>query len=403
MTLMAPVAAAQADALDHWTTNQVSTNYFGLRCVAYGQGRYVAFGEYSDWGAILSSEDGIHWTLRNDGNGPAGSGLSFPIGLVYTGDKFFALGGFGSSGVSSNGIDWTIVRDGLGQLGMYGQGCGVTYGASRYVAVGKGLYGATDTVFVSTDGITWTVPYSGLPAGAVVGDIAYGAGLFVAKGINSGGVNDSEHIYTSTSGLLGWTQRSIPGGQFISFCRDLFVVPFGSGTNLLSADGRNWAVLGTGLTNAISKPIYANGLFMARAGAYLATSSDGTNWFQYAHPLPGTTYSGMSDIATDGTRLVTVSSVQTNWPSGFYSFNSFAYCSEVLAGVRMATTPQPQLVLSGLVGRSYRIEATDTLPTSAPGTWQPLTTVQLPTTPWVWTDPAANSSPQRFYRTVLLP
>jgi hypothetical protein len=32
---------ARADALDNWTTNQVSTNYFGLDCVVYGNGREV--------------------------------------------------------------------------------------------------------------------------------------------------------------------------------------------------------------------------------------------------------------------------------------------------------------------------------------------------------------------------
>src|ERR1041384_7150020 len=40
------LSPAFADALDNWTTNQVSTNYFGLDHVAYAKGRYVAYGWY---------------------------------------------------------------------------------------------------------------------------------------------------------------------------------------------------------------------------------------------------------------------------------------------------------------------------------------------------------------------
>src|ERR1051326_9393485 len=87
---MAGVFSCHAGIMDHWTTELVSSNHIGLDFVAFGQGRYVAYGEYSDWGAIMSSEDGINWTLRDDGGGFSGSGLSYSIGLSYAGGKFFA-------------------------------------------------------------------------------------------------------------------------------------------------------------------------------------------------------------------------------------------------------------------------------------------------------------------------
>src|SRR5437016_7862581 len=69
------------DILQHWTTNQVSS-VAGMDCVIYANGRYVAYGEYSDFGLILSSEDAKTWTVRSDGGpGPSSSGLSYAVGL----------------------------------------------------------------------------------------------------------------------------------------------------------------------------------------------------------------------------------------------------------------------------------------------------------------------------------
>ena len=93
-----------ADALDTWTTNQVSTN-FGLTDITYGNGRYVAVGQYpgNDSGAILSSDDGLTWTPRNFNN------LSDPTfdlyGVAYGAGTFVAVGFYGSIYASTNGID----------------------------------------------------------------------------------------------------------------------------------------------------------------------------------------------------------------------------------------------------------------------------------------------------------
>jgi hypothetical protein len=136
--LSLPTSQAEADALDNWTTNQVSTNHFGLNCVVYRNGHYVAYGGYSDYGVIMTSEDGTKWTLRSDGSGPSGSGLSYSVSLLYTGGRFFALGGFGSSGMSVDGTNWTI----FGGPGAWTSGA--AYGDSKYVAVGRDFNSFTD-------------------------------------------------------------------------------------------------------------------------------------------------------------------------------------------------------------------------------------------------------------------
>jgi len=369
------LSQALADPLDNWTTNQVSTNSFCLDCVVYGNGRYVAYGEYLDWGVIMTSEDGINWALRLDGKTNS-SGFSFSIALVYTGNRFFALGGFGASAVSTNGADWTAFShyaiDPNGGLFT-----SVAYGNARHVMVGGGAY-------TSTDAVTWTAHP---PQGGVV-DIAFGASKFVAIG-NPG------HIYTSAIGS-SWTDRPILGGNKISFCNGNFLVPYGPGTNLISSDGISWATVNTGITGFLGKVTFANGLFMSRAGVYLATSTDGTNWIQYPQALPG------YQIATDGTRLVTVGGTYLGGPNP-NSYNGYTYYSDTLVSVGITNTPPAQIVLSGLVGRSYRIEYVDALLSAGSNSWQTLTTLQPPSTPYLFTDTTATNSSQRFYRGVLLP
>jgi hypothetical protein len=181
-------------------------------------------------------------------------------------------------------------------------------------------------------------------------------------------------------------------------------VPFNDKTNLLSVLGVNWILKATGLTNMLGVVTYGNGIFMAqcgisRSGSYLATSIDGTNWFQYAKQLPN--YCPINDtsdfdvsLATDGTRLVTGSA------TGSFYYNAFIYTSDPLVGVRMTNNPSPKIAVSGLVGRNYQIQSTDAL--GAGNSWRTNATFQLTNTPFVWTDTTATNS-ARFYRGVLLP
>src|ERR1051325_8230893 len=102
-TVLVPITAffgfeSRADILESWTTNHIST-VAAIDCVVFGKGRYVAYGETSDYGYLYSSDDGFNWTPRTSESVPAQ--LSYARSLVYCGGKFFALGGFGTYGTSS--------------------------------------------------------------------------------------------------------------------------------------------------------------------------------------------------------------------------------------------------------------------------------------------------------------
>ena len=88
--------SVSADALDNWSTNPVGTNVFWLNKVAYGRGGYVAVGwSCSDFGIVLTSEDGWNWTERANGCSPFQSPLGL-IGLTH-GEGTFVAVGFGST------------------------------------------------------------------------------------------------------------------------------------------------------------------------------------------------------------------------------------------------------------------------------------------------------------------
>ena len=62
----------------------------------------------------------------------------------------------------------------------------------------------------------------------------------------------------------------------------------------------------------------------------------------------------------------------------------------------------PGVTISGVVGRSYRIEATPSLEET--NVWAPVATFTLPKTRYTWVDESSSSSSaKRFYRAVLLP
>jgi len=386
----------RADILDNWTVIQPITyswwaNNFYMDGIVYGNGCYVATANYQDGERIYSSSDGMNWVVRRDAGGP------FGLNLNYANGRFLGLGGYASVVISADGTNWAVTSLPTVPNPIYVNGYSsfgdITYGNGIYVEVGD--ISGVGNIYTSTDGTNWTSRTSSPAPGGHISSVAYGANLFVAIGSNDG------LEYTaggSAHGVTVWTRRSIPGGSLISYNNGLFMVSLTAGTNLLSTDGINWTPKYTGLTKLLGRVFYANGLFLARevSGYYLATSSDGTNWFQYPQHIPGYNSAFISNLATDGTHIATTDSVTLS-----NNVNGYIYLSDPLASVRMTNTPLPQVALSGLVGRNYQIQSADIL-TSGPNNWRTNVTLQLTNTPTVWND-ATAPNPQRFYRGMLMP
>ena len=391
--LMSAYSDVRADILDHWTTNQIATNGFGFHHIVYGNGIYVAVGEAGDSGGFYTSSDGFNWALQySEPN-------SWGVNLKYSNGRFGCVGpglGSGVADISANGTNWSTI---FGLTSPQDITYGYDYNANGvYVVVGANY------IKTSPDGSSWTQnTISPSAAGPIVSVAADEYGDFIAMGNNDGYV-----YYNGSVGNSSWIRDTISGGNKVSYANGLFFVPLNNGTNLIFYDGV-WTAKATGLTNKMGAVTYSHGMFMAQcgissSGSYLATSPDGTNWFQYPKLLPNAC--GIYDtsdfdlsVATDGYRLVTGSSVQTN--SGLPNrFNSFVYTSDPLVGIRLTNTPVMNIALSGLVGRKYQVQSIDAL--GVGNTWRTNAILQLTNTPFVWTDNTATNS-ARFYRGVLLP
>jgi hypothetical protein len=387
--------SARADALDNWTRSQVVTNPIGyqglgLGGVAYGNGRYVAVGQYSgdDNGVIQTSEDGVNWTMRTSQNYSVldlydvtfGNGVFVAVGWDY----------FGGNNIyhSTNGINWTPHTTAIANVNR------VTFGGGVFVAVGDGALispssGYTNSrIYISPNGTTWTARNDGGPplgSYSPMRDVAYGAGQFVA-------VDDSHHFYTST-GISAWTRTTdIRAGSGVSFCNGLFIVPSGPGTNLVSTDGLSWSLLTNTTAALFRRVLYAGGNYLALSSSNAFTSTDGTNWVQ-RNLQPAAEVSLWGGVF--GAR---------NFVAVGYTFPSspslpVVYTSDPFVTVNMNQGFPPQLKVSGLLGRSYRIESlADVRSTN----WQTLGSFTLTNSPTIWPDATATNA-SRFYRAVLLP
>jgi hypothetical protein len=264
----------------NWT-GQVSGTSAELTGVAYGNGTFVAVG---GGGTILTSQDGMSWTRQT-------SGTSNPLnGVAYGNGTFVAVGWGGAILTSPDGVTWTAQVSGTSNPLN-----GVAYGNNTFVAVGEG-----GAILTSPDGVTWTPRTSGTSNGLL--GVTYGDGLFVAVGW--GGA-----ILTSQDGVT-WTQQTSGTSYGLDgvtygidlFGSGLFVAVGVDGTILTSPDGVIWTERASGTSDWLWGVAYGNGRFVAVGNrGTILTSPDGVIWRAQtsvtSYPLNGVTYGNGTFVA----------------------------------------------------------------------------------------------------------
>jgi hypothetical protein len=270
-----------------WTTVDVRSIFYNknntgddyIYAIAYGNNRYVAFGDIDKMG---TSTDGVKWTAL-DANKIFGK--SIPIAMTFGGGKFVAGSSDGRIATSTDGLTWTIVDvSKIFGTGGYGVSA-IAYGNNKFVAGGT-----NGKIATSTDGTKWTA----VDASKIFGDtgqcirsIAYGNGRFVA-------VDYIFRMGTSTNGTT-WTATDISkissvygsGGKYglggnIVYGNGKFVVA-GIGIST-STNGTNWTAAVdiskiAGSDSHISGIAYGNNKFVAIcANGKALTSTDGITW-----------------------------------------------------------------------------------------------------------------------------
>jgi len=132
-----------AHSLDFWppSTPQTQNSLYGVTFSA-DQGLFVAVGEV---GTILTSPDGVNWSVRSSGT------VNWLGGITYGNGKFVTVGAYGTILTSSLGTTWHTETS----LNTHHLN-GIAFGNSTYVAVG-----VDGTILTSSDAATWGTVTSG--------------------------------------------------------------------------------------------------------------------------------------------------------------------------------------------------------------------------------------------------
>lgn len=257
----APIVASSPTVHDLWG-------------ICYAGGQFVAVGT---GGTIITSPNGLVWTLRNSG---------FPtrwlLGVGYGNGLYVAVGEGGLILTSPDAIAWTARNTVGNQLNA--------------VAYGDGMFMAVDhqaRVRTSADGITWPPP--GASVDPYLRGLLYHAPYFVAVG---------ENRIRFGPTFLGPTRILPDGGtlEAIAFGRDTYVAA-GNGVAYTSPDAEIW-------TRQIATPgaagrgmVFFNNQFVAVGdGGAISTSFDATAWTNRGSGTSQTLYA----IAASPTQAIAV-------------------------------------------------------------------------------------------------
>ena len=266
-------------------TNVTTTAAASLMC--YGGGKFLAgypatetTAPFSSW--VFSSTDGMTWTDYTT--------LDTDLGTQCIG---YALGNYIAAGngliqTSTDAITWGATSSVVAKWPM----TSISEGFGRAIITGD--YGI---IASSTDLSTWD--YTPLANGATLVSCATTSTIAIAVG-NPAQPNLPAPIEISPDGLFWGTPApsigttSVFGGPVLSYDGSRFIGCGATQAPFTSTDGVYWGCM----TNQISivNP-YAilkggNGEYvLTGSGGYIATSTDGQNWFQYATGIFGNVWS----------------------------------------------------------------------------------------------------------------
>lgn len=310
-SVITPVNAFATPDVTAWTSHS-SPGGNGWSDIVYGNGVFVAVAESGDGQRVMTSNDGINWTLRT----PIAEALQWKS-VTFGSGIFVAVSSGNDVITSSDGITWTR-RTPSSRINWWS----VTYGGGVFVAVAGS--GAGNRVMTSVDGIIWTGRTASVSAQWT--GVTYGNGLFVAVGWN-------DKVMTSPDGFT-WTTRTAAGlgadWNDITYGNGTFVAVAQSGDVMRSTNGTTWidsaapgSVLvavnfGDGYFVALDQNVIVTDRFETIDGVtvvvatdivraqfqQLLTSTDGRVWTNRTAPYE----SYWSSVAYGGERFVAVSS-----------------------------------------------------------------------------------------------
>lgn len=257
--------------------------------IIHVDGRFLAAGGAANTGQtiLLSSTDGATWS---DVTPPSGQVLGILVHLAQGNGNYVVVGG-GSQGflftgrpnpnssggvfVSSDGLDWTVPPNAALDRRE------IAFGQGQFVSVSGSTPQGWSPVGRSPDGANWSSNFSAFRTGDFALSIGFGAGRFVAVGTDG-------MIYSSEDGELWTGRRSGPAvGTFgfyglESFEGRLLAAGYTEGV-AESTHGRSWTLLEPPFSIATKALRHQGGQWVmvggwASGNADIAVSPDGRDW-----------------------------------------------------------------------------------------------------------------------------
>jgi hypothetical protein len=301
-----PSEIPRIDPLNNWHWRNPLPHGLDIADVAYGKGTFVAVG---DQGAIVTSFDGVTWTVVPSSGSKASLG-----GVAFGNGKFVAVGSVAEPGhdrlhgcilTSSDGTNWKVSVKRMNEP-LYS----VAFLNNEFMVVG-----GSNCVYTSSDGNVWSSRIVG--RASFLSAVTYGGGIYVAVGYyeeNADGLNSRGCIFTSPDGKE-WTER-VSGTRWslgsVAYGNGTFVV---SGSQLLtSADGITWTPIEGG--EWPGGVLFAKGHFIGLGREKLFSSIDGRTWETRAvvpYFVTGIAYAGERFFAVGRTGILYLSSDGLNW------------------------------------------------------------------------------------------
>jgi len=173
--------------------------------LAYGSNTFVGVGSGGNQTPplIITSQDGVSWTVRDSGVLVPGTTFGPNLfGVQFLRDRFFAVGNYGTILSSPDGATWATNSTASQTLLL-----DVTFGNNTFVAAGLRRSLADSTILTSQDGVIWT--NRGSPGEVDLYSVTFGKNAFVAVG-NLGNDPDLRRWRVVDSKALrpNWSQSS---------------------------------------------------------------------------------------------------------------------------------------------------------------------------------------------------
>ena len=278
-----PAVVMNSTSGSSWIELSSTTCEDGLNAVTYGNGLYVAVG---DFGSIVVSTDTTNWTaVTPDRRGCMVAMACNSTLCSASAETVWYSWGFPdfSTIVSTNGLDWTV--SGYGPI-FYSDNFPGFASITSLAGSSSNFVGVCSAGAVTTsDGVNWI---TNAIANSALNGVNYANGQYFAVG-NSGG------IYSSANGL-DWSDCSINSSGA------LYATAFGNGIYLTagtvvasSQNGVTWTLASTNPPAVVSKLVFGDGLFVgASYSGKILCSSNGITWQTRFTEPSGEAFSGLA-------------------------------------------------------------------------------------------------------------